>query len=93
MCPRLLEHPAYFFYHIYPLFTRKRIVSSCFERYVRTRLGVAISEVSGPLVFHIKVGRSVKCLAKDTTSELAGLFSTALHKCRGPSKEAKDTIF
>ena len=31
-----------FFYHSYSPFTRKRIVSLCFGRYVRTRLGVAI---------------------------------------------------
>ena len=40
--------------HIYPPFTRKRIVSLYFGRDVRTRLGVAIFEVSGPPVFHIK---------------------------------------
>ena len=44
--------------HIYPPFTRKRIVSLYFGRDVRTRLGVAISEVSGPPVFHIKAGAS-----------------------------------
>ena len=44
---------------ITPPFTRKRMVSLCFGRYVRIRLGVAISEVSGPPVFHIKVGRPV----------------------------------
>ena len=48
------------FVHIYPPFTRKRIVSLYFGRDVRTRLGVAIFEVSGPSVFHIK---TVKCLA------------------------------
>ena len=32
---------------------------------VRTRLGVDISEVSGPSVFHIKVGRPAKCLAQE----------------------------
>ena len=31
-----------------------------FGRYVRTRLGVSISEVSGPPVCHIKVGASRK---------------------------------
>ena len=30
----------------------------------KTRLGVAISEVSGSSIFHIKVGRPVKCLAQ-----------------------------
>ena len=45
-------------FHIYPPFTRKRIVSLYFGRHVRTRLGVAIFEVSGPPVFHIKAGAS-----------------------------------
>ena len=44
--------------HIYPPFTRKRIVSLYFGRDVRTRLGVAISEMSGPPVFHIKAEAS-----------------------------------
>ena len=44
--------------HIYPPFTRKRIVSLYFGWEVRTRLGVAISEMSGPPVFHIKAGAS-----------------------------------
>ena len=35
----------------------------------------------------------LNALAKDTTSELAGLFSTTSHKCRAPSREAVDTIF
>ena len=50
--------------HIYPPFTRKRIVSLYFGRDVCTRLGVAIFEVSGPPVFHIKAGRPIKCLAQ-----------------------------
>ena len=40
------------------------MVSLYFGRHFRTRLGVAISEVSGPPVFHIKVGRPAKCLAQ-----------------------------
>ena len=49
--------PSFFFIcHIYPPFTRKRIVSLYFGRDVRTRLGVATSEGSGPPVFHIKAG-------------------------------------
>ena len=48
----------FFCIHIYPPFTRKRIVSLYFGREVRTRLGVAISEMSGPPVFHIKAGAS-----------------------------------
>ena len=53
-----------FICHIYPPFTRKRIVSLYFGREVRTRLGVAFFEVYGPPVFHIKAGRPVKCLAQ-----------------------------
>ena len=34
------------------------------EGFVRTRLGVAVSKVSEPPCFHIKVGRPVKCLAQ-----------------------------
>ena len=47
-----------FFIHVYPPLTRKRIVSQYFGRNVRTRLGVATSEVFGSPVFHIKVGAS-----------------------------------
>ena len=50
--------------HFYPPFTRKRIVLLYFGREVRTRLGVTFFEVSGPPVFHVKVGRPVKCLAQ-----------------------------
>ena len=53
-----------FICHIYPPFTRKRIVSLYFGREVRTRFGVAFFEVYGPPVFYIKVGRLVKCLAQ-----------------------------
>ena len=35
-----------------------------FERDIPTRLGVIISEVSGPPVFHIKVGSPFRCLAQ-----------------------------
>ena len=45
----------FFICHIYPPFTRKRIVSLYFGRDICTRLGVTISELSGPPVFHIKV--------------------------------------
>ena len=53
-----------FICHFYPPFTRKRIVSLYFGREVRTRLGVAFFEVYVSPVFHIKVGRPVKCLAQ-----------------------------
>ena len=38
-------------------------------------------------------GFPLSALPKDTTSELAGLFSTTSHKCRASSREAIDTIF
>ena len=38
-------------------------------------------------------GFPLSALPKDTTSELAGLFSTTSLKCRAPSREAIDTIF
>ena len=38
-------------------------------------------------------GIPLSALPKDTTSELAGLFSTTSHKCRAPSREAIDIIF
>ena len=48
----------FFICHIYPTFTRKQIVLLYFERDVCTRFGVAISALSGPPVFDIKVGVS-----------------------------------
>ena len=38
-------------------------------------------------------GVLLSALPKDTTSELAGLFSTTSPKCRAPSREAADAIF
>ena len=38
-------------------------------------------------------GVPLSALPKDTTSELAGLFSTTSPKCRAPSREAADAIF
>ena len=48
----------YYIFHIYPPFTRKRVVLLYFGLGVRTRLGVAFFEVYGPPVFHIKAGAS-----------------------------------
>ena len=42
---------------------------------------------------HKDGGIPLSALPKDTTSELAGLFSTISPKCRAPSREAVDTIF
>ena len=66
-----------FICHIYPPLTRKRIVLLYFGREVRTRLGVAFFEVYGPPVFHIKVGRPVKCLAQGHNKRTCRLV---LHK-------------
>ena len=44
--------------HIYPSFSRKRIVSLYFGRNVRTRLGAAICDMSGPPVFHTNTEES-----------------------------------
>ena len=38
-------------------------------------------------------GVPLSALPKDTTSELAGLFSTTSPKCRAPSRKAVDAIF
>ena len=77
------------FCHTYPPFTRKRIVSLYLGRDVRTRLGVAIWATCLP---HKGGGVPLSALPKNTTSKLAGLFSTTSHKCRAPSREAVDTI-
>ena len=51
------------------------LVSLYFKRDVRTRLGVAIFEVSGPPVFHIKVGVvSLSVLPKRQAGKLWILF-------------------
>ena len=52
---------VFFLFAIFILHSRESDVSLCFGRKVRTRLGVAIS---GSLVFHMKVGRPVKCLVQ-----------------------------
>ena len=44
--------------HVYPPFTRKQIVSLSFGRGLCTRLGITVSEVPGPPLYHIKVGAS-----------------------------------
>ena len=52
---------VFFVFAVFILHSRESDVSLCIGRYVRTRLGVAIS---GSPVFHIKMGRPVKCLAQ-----------------------------
>ena len=47
----------------------------------------------GHLSSHKGGGVPLSALPKDTTSELAGLFTATSHKCRASSREAVDTIF
>ena len=42
---------------------------------------------------HKRGGVTLSALPQDTTSELAGLFSTTSPKCRAPSREAVNNIF
>ena len=80
-----------FFYivHIYPFFTRKPIVLLSFEQDVCTCFGVVVSEVSGPFVFDVKMGGVLLSgLPKDTTSKLAGLFSTVLQHPLNAERQA-----
>ena len=69
-----------FICHIYPPFTRKRIVSLYLGREVRTRLGVAFFEVYGSPVFHVKVGHPVKCLAQGRNKRTCRLVLHNLSK-------------
>ena len=50
-------------------------------------------DVWATCLLHKGGGVPLSVLPKDTTSEVAGLFSTISHKCRAPSREAVDTIF
>ena len=49
----------FFIFAIFILHSRESDCIDIFRADVRTRLRVAISEVSGPPVFHIKAGRPV----------------------------------
>ena len=85
---------SFYIVDIYTTFTRKQIASLSFGRDFCTHLGVVFSEVCGPSVFHTKGGGlPLSALPKDTTGNLAGLFSTTFLKCRAPSREAENTIF
>ena len=44
-------------------------------------------------LLHKDGGVPLSALPKDTTSELAGWFSTTSPKCRAPSRKALNTIF
>ena len=46
----------------------------------------------GHLSSTLRWGVPLNALLNDTTSELAGLFSTTSHKCRAPIREVTDTI-
>ena len=80
-----VEASFFFVYHIYPAFTRKRIGLLCFGRYVDARLEVAIFEVSGPPVYHMKVGRPVKCLAQGHNKRTCRLV---LHTQKNAERQA-----
>ena len=77
----------FLFANIYPPFTRKQIVLLSFGRDIRTRLGVAIFELSWKPFFHIKMGAS--------RAQLVNLpaFSTTSLKCRAPSREAVACLY
>ena len=74
--------------HVYFPFT---MVSLSFGLDVRTWLGVAI--VWATRLPRKGGGIPLCALLKDTTIELAGLFSTTPPKRRASSREAVDTIF
>ena len=61
---------TFFLFAIFILHSRESDVSLRFGRNVRTRLGVSIS---GSPVFHIKVGRPVKCLAQGHNKQTSRL--------------------
>ena len=54
----LIKLRPFFLFAIFILHSRESDVLLSFERDVRTRLGVAVSEVFGLPVFHIKAGAS-----------------------------------
>ena len=84
-------HQDFFFIcHIYPPFMRKRCIAM-FWTVSPHSLGSCHFRVT--CLPHKGGGVPLSALPKDTTSELAGLFSTISHKCRAPSREAVDTIF
>ena len=66
----------YFICHIYLPFMRKQMVLLYFGRDVRTCLGVAISEVSEPPVYHIKVERPINHLTEDDVYIRKAYFKT-----------------
>ena len=70
----------FFLFAIFILHSQESDVSLCFGWQVRTRLGVAISEVSGLLVFHTKVERPIKCLAQEHHKRTCRLVLNNPHK-------------
>ena len=83
--------------HIYLPFTRKRIVLGRLRIFWMGRLhslgSCHFRSVWTTCLPHEGGGVSLSALPKDTTIELAGLFSTTSSKCRAPSWKAVDTIF
>ena len=80
----------FFMCHIYSPFRRKRCIPM-FWTVSPHSLGSCHFRVT--CLPHKGGGVPLSALPKDTTSELAGLFSTTSHKCRAPSREAIDPIF
>ena len=90
----LFRHALCFFWHTYPLFTRKQIVSLQFWTERPHSLGSCHLRYVWATCFpHKGGGVPLSALPKDTTSELAGLFSTTSPKCQAPSRKAVDTIY
>ena len=90
---RLLLFFFCFICHFYPPFTRKRIVSLYFGVWTVSphSLGSCLFQgLWATCLPHKGGGVPLSALPKDTTSELAGLFSTTSPKCRAPSREAID---
>ena len=91
-----IQNPLSFFItfflicYIYPPFTRNRCILM-FWSVSPHSLGSCHFRVT--CLPHKGRGVPLSSLPKDTTSELAGLFSTTSHKCRSPSREAIDNIF
>ena len=85
-----VEKFFYFLFTIFILYLREsELYRYIFGRYVRTLLGVGISEVSGPPVFLITVGHPVECLAQRHNKRTCRLI---LHNL--PMNEQKsDRIF
>ena len=77
----------FFICYIYPPFTRKRIAALCF--WTVSPHSLESCHFRGFWVTclpHKDGGVPLSALSKNTTSELAGLFSTTFPKCQAPTK-------